>query len=827
MTSQVLVRPLEPQLGRDGGVAARRAMARWAWRLFRREWRQQALVLVLIVVAVGTTILGAAVATNTPPPADTGFGTANHLVILAGTDPHLGADIDRIRQQFGVVDVIENQRLATGLAQETQLRAQDPRGAYGRPMLALVSGRYPTGAGQVAMTERLASTLDAHVGGTWRGAGRTFRVVGLIENPQNLLDDFALVAAGQLSRPTQVTVLFDATTSALTGFRFPAGTHPVSPKQSNGISPDLIVFAVAIVGLILVGLVAVAGFSVLAQRRLRGLGMLSSLGATERNVRLVVVTNGAVVGAVGALVGAVIGLAAWIAYAPHLSISAHHRIAWSDIPWWLVAATMTLAMLTTTVAAGRPARAVSRTPVVAALTGRPPVAKAAHRSAVPGILGLLLGLLLLAFSGGWGSHGGKSLLFQLGGLLACAAGLLLIAPITVAMLGVSVARAPVSIRIALRDLSRYRSRSGAALAATSFAALIAVLITLIAAGRFADPVDYFGPNLAANQALLYTPGNTASGTNPVRTASSTQSQTELRSSASAIASTLGSHDVLPLDAAEAFLGQATADGSVRSGPGTIYVATPELLAHYGINPSAVAPTTLLLTSRAGLQGTGALQLVYGDPGSPNPAAANIRTIGNPKIQTFSQLPTETAAPNLIVTSYAVHKLALRVSPGGWLIQAPKSLTALQINTIRQMAAEAGTTIDVKSDAPSLSQLQNYSTAAGILLALGVLAMTVGLIRSETSSELRTLTAIGASSTTRRTITATTAGTIGLLGALLGTAVGYAATTAFFRSQLTERMSHVPVLDLVLILIGMPLAATIGGWLFAGREPAAIAHQPID
>ena len=37
----------------------------------------------------------------------------------------------------------------------------------------------------------------------------------------------------------------------------------------------------------------------------------------------------------------------------------------------------------------------------------------------------------------------------------------------------------------------------------------------------------------------------------------------------------------------------------------------------------------------------------------------------------------------------------------------------------------------------------------------------------------------------------------------------------------------PVLDLLLILIGLPVAAAIGGWLFAGREPAAIARQPIE
>jgi putative ABC transport system permease protein len=70
------------------------------------------------------------------------------------------------------------------------------------------------------------------------------------------------------------------------------------------------------------------------------------------------------------------------------------------------------------------------------------------------------------------------------------------------------------------------------------------------------------------------------------------------------------------------------------------------------------------------------------------------------------------------------------------------------------------------------------------------------------------------------------GALGLLGALLGTAVAYVAT-ATFRSRLSQRMSQVPVLDLVLVLVGLPLAAAAGGWLFAGREPAAIAHQPLE
>ena len=40
-----------------GGVAARRAMIRWAWRLFKREWRQQLLILLLVIVAVAAVVV--------------------------------------------------------------------------------------------------------------------------------------------------------------------------------------------------------------------------------------------------------------------------------------------------------------------------------------------------------------------------------------------------------------------------------------------------------------------------------------------------------------------------------------------------------------------------------------------------------------------------------------------------------------------------------------------------------------------------------------------------------------------------------------------------
>jgi len=84
-----------------GGLPARRAMNRWAWRLFRREWRQQLLVLVLVLAAVAATVIGATVATNDPPPANTGFGTAGAMFSAVAPDPHLASQIATLRQRSG------------------------------------------------------------------------------------------------------------------------------------------------------------------------------------------------------------------------------------------------------------------------------------------------------------------------------------------------------------------------------------------------------------------------------------------------------------------------------------------------------------------------------------------------------------------------------------------------------------------------------------------------------------------------------------------------------------------------------------------------------
>ena len=86
--------------------------------------------------------------------------------------------------------------------------------------------------------------------------------------------------------------------------------------QSERATAAAGVLALATVVLLLVALIAAAGFVVVAQRRLRQLGMLAAVGATSKHLRLVLLANGATVGAVAAVAGTAAGLVAWIAVAP-------------------------------------------------------------------------------------------------------------------------------------------------------------------------------------------------------------------------------------------------------------------------------------------------------------------------------------------------------------------------------------------------------------------------------------------------------------------------------------------------------------------------------
>ncbi len=235
------------------------------------------------------------------------------------------------------------------------------------------------------------------------------------------------------------------------------------------------------------------------------------------------------------------------------------------------------------------------------------------------------GLAIIAFT-----PGDKPALAALG-VAVTAVGMLLVAPVGTIALAAVGAVAPVAIRLAVRDLARYRARSGGAVAAVSLADAIAAAISVSAgAAQVAANASAGGGALPDNQIVLWLGRDGALGPIP---ALSPEAQAAAQGAVDGIASTLDARSTLALDAPvdpqgnggthvgdTASAGTATHDPvelgiahptNVDGHPGTsfygtesvpVYVATPEVLSRYGIPAGSIAGNTDMVTSRATLDG---------------------------------------------------------------------------------------------------------------------------------------------------------------------------------------------------------------------------------
>jgi putative ABC transport system permease protein len=807
-----------------GGVPARRAVTRWAWRLFRRDWRQHLLIMSLLSVAVAAAIGLACAAFNAAPASGRAdFGDADHFIRFNENPATLQAKLDAATEHFGAIDAIGHRPVPVpGTVRQVDYRSQQPGGPFGAPLLDLRSGRYPVEDTEAAVTDWVADTLHAAIGSTIDLDGVQRVVVGIVENPSNFDDEFVLLPPSALASSDEVTMLIKASDDQVQSFRPPGETD--REVSSRGDVPEslvaaMIVLVVTTVVLFLVALIAAASFTVIAQRRLPQLGMMSAIGATEKHLRLTMVATGMVTGIVSAVVGAVVGLVGWVALASRMAGAVGYRIDASNIPWWVVMTVAILAILTATGAAWWPGRAMSRIPTVAALSGRPPRPARLHRSALLSITLLIGGAVALGIGGrAQESASTLQIVLILTGIVAVLVGMMLIGPIAIRGLASFAARVPIASRLALRDLSRYQARSGSALAAIALA--IGIPVAIVAATAAAENNLGLG-NLASNQLMIRPPRVEGPFVPDASVVESMQAGVD------AISAELHNPTVIPLNVA---LNPDTRPPRGLEGSpaislareidrgwediGLLYVASPEILAQYGLTTSDIDTDSGILSNERGDN------IVIMDVGKPQTDSRDQFD----HVDASSALPDQYGSlPRALINPDRLADRGWESRPSGrWLIETETPLTAGELDAVRVIAAQNGFSIESRESQQSLANVRLGATAVGMLIALGILAMTVGLIRAESAGDMRTLTATGATSSTRRNINAATAGGLAGLGAILGISAAYLALAAGHISNLTP----LPTRDLAIIAIGTPLAAGVVGWLVAGREPAALARRPI-
>ena len=792
-------------------VAPGRAVARWAWRLFRRDWRAQLLVLALIVVPVATAVVGASMAVESGRDPTATFGRAAAVVHARGDAAQIDAAIDAARQRFGDIEVIGVSTTSVpGSVDSVLVLAQDPTAPLGAPMIELREGRLPQGGDEVALSPAAAGILGVELGATVPVDRVSRTVVGIVANPNSTGMSFALVDPDGAPPPREARILVADVNVEPSG----TATGPIGLVELRG-SDDadraVLVVVVVTMAMTLVGLVAAAGFFTIARRRQRQLGLLAAIGGSRRHLQSAMVVGGTIVGLVGAAVGTAVGVVAWQVVRDSVARSAQHEIGALELPWLLVAVIGLLAVATATIAAWWPARTASRVPVMTALSGRPVPPRSVRRPVFAGLLLVAGGAVSIALSGATRPNP-KPLLLVVG-MLVVIVGIVMVVPAVVGLAGRLAGKLPLAGRVAVRDVARHRARAAASVAAITLALGVTTGIVAVVAAN----ADDGGPgNLPADQVLV------RFAEDDVRPTVETEADRRaLDDAAGTVASALGTDTtVLALRAASnaavdrpgpPILAARRVDGNTLEITGPAYVATPEVLAHYGIDPASIATGTELLVAESGVD-----QL---DDPTTRPTDGVLPT------EQRDELPRDSSAPGVLITEATLARHGWRAVPFAWLIDTSAPLTADQLDAARAAAARVGLVVESRSTG-SNDEVTTWATRIGVALSVLIVLMAVALSRADAAGDDRILTANGARPRTRRAVAAATAATLGLLGALLGTAGTYVVVVAAFRADLS-RLWPAPWSSLVAVVVGLPVVAATIAWCTGGGEPAAMSRRPLD
>lgn len=262
---------------------------------------------------------------------------------------------------------------------------------------------------------------------------------------------------------------------------------------------------------LVLGLVTPA-FAVATEQQRRLLGLASATGATPRDLRRLITTQGLVVGALGGVLGSLVGLGAALAYLAMAHPGADNL---RYFPWWSILAALVIATVLGWVTTLVPARWASRQQPIDALRGRTPTAqiRPVRRfvgpallavAAVAGIVSLRLPAPALDPAAPPSSYAAplqSSLLMVLtvGGTVL---GLVLSVPLLLVGAARVSRRLPLTARTALQDAYRHQSRTVPAIAAV-LVTTMAIAFGLVQTGStLSEEADRGGTLLTYGGMLL-------------------------------------------------------------------------------------------------------------------------------------------------------------------------------------------------------------------------------------------------------------------------------------------------------------------------------------
>lgn len=676
-------------------------------------------------------------------------------------------------------------------------------------------GHPPHGADEVAVTASLAASLGLDVGGRVT-AGlplRSLNVTAIVDTADQLNRQALIVPSEHpLSQDGQRYLVVDLPDGSDwkpegidgLGYIRRADVQPGITQQAQRAAAFTVV--VGFTG-VQVGLLVAAAFAVGARRQRRELAMVGAIGATQRQLARMVLANGVVLGAIAGILGVGLGLLLFLSSDRLVERMVNHPLA-SGIPVWPLAALALLAVAIGVLSAYGPSRSMSRLPIRAAMIGR--------EAAAGKTGGRLLGVSATMAACGVGAalYAARPSVSSVT-LAAVGAGLVLVgiagcAPALVGLAGRLASASPLPQRLAIRHAARHQLRTGAAVAAVcaAMAGSLALMLFYSAdtrTGVAAQPIARTG------QVLL-----TAEAAATLQPADVQELQRLLP-----VRAVVSLHTV---PAIAAYVGPITIDQAAPDLPQAVTVGDAAVIrAVTGRDPERPILDALAHGNAI------VFYSVFHTNGQVRLRTDDGRTLDLPAVvvpapDSYSGLPT------VLISERTATRYRLAKQPGGLvfdtirppsskeLADAQDAVLAAQLRSgsaasIRPIRLVAATNPRSSEQTDPLVYILGFISIFVTIIASGV---AVGLATSEMRDDLSTLAAIGGGPRLRRWITASQAGLIVGLGAILGLLAGVAPAAGLVALR-PDMTWHMPWALVALVTIGAPLLAVSATALITRSE----------
>ena len=717
-------------------------------------------------------------------------------------------------------------RTKVGVSQPDAVEV-DLRDPMAAGLFQLTAGRLPRTTSEVVLTSRLAnrgfpigSDLTLNAGGTRRVVGlvestsarNTSTLVGLPGSLGFLSPASPTIPAGTAESPLAASdgaqhgwlvtkpggvswsTVRQLNSHALLALSRSVVEHPPPPSAfpdqasgSGGTSSAEITVLALVVAMALLEVVLLAGpaFAVGARRQQRSLALIAAAGGEPPDIRRVVLASGIVLGSVAAVAGSVGGVCIAFLAQPEVQNFSTERLGPFELSMRDISGIAMCGLASAVLAALAPALLAAKQDVVAVLSGRRGQRRPTLRSPILGVLLLAVGVAGSVY----GAHKPSGEIDITASAIASVLGMVLVIPLVVAQLGRMARALPLPARFAVRDAARHRSRTAPAVAAVAATVAGVVALGIGGASDAAQNRALYTPQAPVGTALV----TDTSGVRPDWSAIRTVLRRQLP--AGRITSMLGvlngSDMAVPANApapegldVQPVLrgGKDQAGQSYASTFGASVLVGTRTFQAMGLQLSSADRNRATQALRSGKAVVFTRQAVASRVTSVRLLRQRYPTDGNPQtVATWTVPAVGITAPGTDQPAQAVLSEAALRPTGFAATTTGVLLDGVDISTADGDALnEALRSVDANAYARVERGYHDNSTSV-ILLLLGCVggALVLGgtltatfLALSDARPDFATMGAVGAAPTTRRTVAASYAATIGLVGAALGALVGF-------------------------------------------------------